>query len=91
MQGGAVCVLLLTRKDVSVSPWLGFTTFGIGLAAFLCSAPGLAALRRSDIRGLPRYVLMGIHALWFVSGGLILLGGLLIKVIFPWIQCWVAA
>jgi hypothetical protein len=91
MQGGAVAVLLLTRKDAPVSPWLGFITSGVGLAAFLCSAPGLAALRRSDIRGLPRYMLTGIHALWFVIGGLILLSGSFIKVIFPLFERWVAA
>src|SRR5688572_12311932 len=89
MQGVAVGLLLLTRNDAPVSPWLGFTIFGAGLAAFLCSVPGLAALRRSDIRGLPRYMLMGIHALWLVIGGLILLAGLLIKVIFPLFERWV--
>jgi hypothetical protein len=91
MQASAVGVLLLTRKDAPVSPWLGFTAFGVGLAAFLCSAPGLIALRRSDIRGLFRYMLMGIHALWLVVGSLILLAGLFLKVIFPLFERWVAA
>lgn len=89
-QGGAVGVLLLTRKDSPVSPWLGFITFSVGLAAFLCSAPGLAALSRSDIRGLPRYMLMGIHALWFVIGSLLLLAGLFMKVILPLFERWLS-
>jgi hypothetical protein len=89
-QAGAVGVLLLMREDAPVSPWLGFIAFGVGLAAFLCSGPGLVALCRSDIRGLPRYMLMGIHALWFVIGGLLLLAALFIKVIFPLFQRWVA-
>ena len=92
MQVCTVAVLLLTWKDAApVSPWLGSTAFGIALAAFLCSAPALVALSRSDIRGGPRYLLMAVHVLWFVIGALILLAGLFVKIIFPWFERWVAA
>jgi len=86
MQVWGIGVLLLSWRDAPVSPRLGIGAFGVGLAAFLCSAPALAALSRSDIRGLPRYMLMAVHVLWFVIGGLILLAGLLIKIIFPLFQ-----
>ena|ERR1041384_164021 len=91
MQICAVGVLLLTWKDAPVSPWLGFTAFGVALAALLCSAPALAALSRSDIRGMSRYLLMAVHVFCFVIGGLILLAGLFIKTILPWYERWVAA
>jgi|SRR5437867_2370276 len=91
MQLGAIAVLLSTWKDSLVSPWLGVTGLGLAVAAFLCSAPALAALSRSGIRGLPRYMLMAVHGLWFVIGGLILLAALFIKIIFPLYAKWVAA
>jgi hypothetical protein len=89
MQIWAVGVLLLTWKDAPVSPWLGFTTFGLGVAAFLCSVPALFALSRSDIQRPFRYILIVIHAFWFFIGGLMLIAGLLIKIIFPLFDKWV--
>jgi hypothetical protein len=91
MQVCGVGVLMFTWMDGYVSPWLGFTAFGFAVAAFLCSAPALAALGRSDIRGLPRYILMVVHVLWFVIGGLILLVALFIRIIFPMFERWVTS
>ena len=76
-------MLLVTLRDDPVSPWLSLTGLGVGFAAFLCSAPALAALSRSDIRGLPRYMLMAVHVLWFVIGGLLVLAGLVAKIFYP--------
>jgi len=91
MQIWGVGVLLLTWRDAPVSPRLGLGAFAVGSAAFLCSAPALAVLGRSEIRGLPRFMLIAVHVLCFVIGGLILLAGLLLKIIFPLFQRWVAA
>lgn len=91
MQVCALGVLLLRWKDAPVSPRLGFIVVGVAVVAFLCSAPALAALSRSDIRGLLRCMLIAVHVLWFVIGGLILLVGLFIKIIFPWFERFVAA
>ena len=52
-------------------------------------AAALAALRRSDIQGSRRYLLMAVHFLWFVIGGLILLAAVFLKIIFPLFQRWV--
>jgi len=87
MQYWALGVLLLTWRDVPMPPWLGYTVFGAAVAAFLFSAPALAALSRSDIQGLLRYLLMGVHVLWFVIGGLFLMA-LVVRVIYPFYRNW---
>jgi hypothetical protein len=73
MQACALCLIMLTWRDSPVAPWLGFAGFGVAIAAFVCSLPALAALARSDIDAPLRYLLIAVHTLWFVIGGLILL------------------
>ena len=90
MQGCAVVAMVLTRRDDPVSPLLGFTAFGIAIAAFVFSLPALAAIARSDIHGPPRYLLIAVHTLWFTVGGLILLVGLCMKIVFPLYSRWIA-
>jgi len=81
MQAYALCLIVLTWRDSPVAPWLGFTGFGIAAAAFVCSLPALAALARSEIHGPLRYLLIAVHTLWFVIGGLISLFALLAFVV----------
>jgi hypothetical protein len=90
MQAYTIGLIMLTRRDHSMPPWLGFNGFGIGIMAFLCSLPALAFVARSDIQGPLRYLLIAVHTLWFVIGGLISLFALLMFVVHPLYSRWVA-
>ena len=90
MQGSALGLLMFTGRDEPVPPWLGFTGLAVAVAAFVCSLPALALTARSDIQGPPRYLLIGIHSLWFVIGGLSLLAALCMKIVYPLYARWVA-
>jgi hypothetical protein len=88
-QAYAIGLIMWTWRDNPVSWGFGFTGFGIAVAAFVCSLPALAALARSDIRGPLRYLLIAVHTLWFVIGGLILLFALLAFVVHPLYSRWI--
>ena len=89
IQAGAAGLLIWRWSDAPVPAWAGSVGLGVGLTAFILSAPALALISRSEIGGLTRYLLMAVHGLWFVSGGLILLAGLVLEV-FPWIERWIS-
>lgn len=84
MQAYAFGLIIWTWRDNPVSWGFGFTGFGIAAAAFACSLPALAALARSEIHGPLRYLLIAVHTLWFVIGGLTSLFALL-TFVFHWI------
>ena len=90
MQVCALAATICGLGDALLPSWMGFTAFGVGLAAFLCSVPALVTLCRSDIvSGVLRFLLIAVHALWFFLGGLLLLAWLTSKIVFPLTQKWV--
>ena len=83
MQLGALGVIVLTQSDPPMPPWIGFFGLGVAVAAFVCSVPALVMISRSQVEGPLRYLVMAVHVLWFVIGGLFLMVILLVKVVFP--------
>jgi hypothetical protein len=76
-------LIVWTWWDSRPISWPGFNGFGVAAAAFMCSLPALAALARSDIQGSLRYLLIAVHTLWFMIGGLYVLFA-----IPPWFLWW---
>ncbi len=87
----ALCILLWEGRDTELPTALGFTAFGFGVAAFLCSVPALRILYRSDVQGWTRALLVTMHLLWLVVGGGLLAVLLALKVLFPLFQRWSVA